>query len=755
MNGVLPRRFFCLLIFFLITFSNSFAIDQNEYSPSTVLAQTLRPDTNLSNEQLSQKKHPPKAGIPKLETPLSELYLNRNQPSELSPQTLNQVEKYLVEDSVQVVIVLKNIADLSAIKEYFESIGADIVAEFETRVEIIVPISNLQELSEKEEVLYIRRPIPVFPIDSNYQVPALEPLANTGTYVTKGVVVSKANLWHDNNYTGSGINIGILDSFQDFDVAQSLGELPPTMYWFGALGLGSRHGTAVAEVIYDMAPRATLTLSTPSSATQMASFIAGLAQSGHQVISSSMGFYLDEPGDGTGTVSSAINTAANTYGTLYCQAAGNQALYHWDGYFSDIDGDGYHNYASDVEINILNSGNTIPEDITIRLFLRWNDWPVSNQDYDLFLYYWNGASWQEVASSENWQNGTVPPIEEIDLTTSYSGYYGFAIYKYSATGGQILDIMGHNAPPFSYNQQNRSLVDAATADKSFSVAAEDVTTFNREGYSSVGPTHGIGGTLSGGRAKPRISAFSNVDTWSYGPGKFNGTSSATPHVAGAAALVREAYPEYSPTQIMQFLENLAIDQGSAGYDYLYGAGRLNLGVPPPPKFPWNMFLPAIMSGKASSTKPVPPVAYWGAGNEVCCSTSAATFSLTSGGVTKSSTLSTCAAEPSWGGWANTTPGTKIFTWRFTSANCGSYQGSISYTLAQGLYHLFALGWNGSAFTMTVYTGTSTNSVNSFFETNRSVQNDETSDTLKLVNEIVLDIPAQSGELPKGIMKATN
>lgn len=754
MHRFILQRFLCLLIFLLITFSNSLAIGQKEDSPSTVLAQTLRPNTNLSIEQLSPKKQTTKTGIPKLETPLSELYLNRNQTSKLSPQTLNQVEKYLVDDSVQVVIVLKDIVNLSTIKEYIESIGADIVAEFETRVEIIIPISNLQELSEKEEVLYIRRPIPVFPIDSNSQAPALKQLASTGTYVTQGVVASKANLWHDNNYKGSGVNIGILDSFKDWDVAQSLGELPPTMYWYGALGLGSRHGTAVAEVIHDMAPRATLTLSTPSSATQMASYILGLAQSGHRIISSSIGFYLDEPGDGTGTVSSAINTATNTYGTLYCQAAGNQALYHWDGYFSDIDGDGYHNFASDAEINILNSGNTIPEDITIRLFLRWNDWPVSDQDYDLFLYYWNGASWQEVGSSENWQNGTVPPIEGIDVTTSYAGYYGFAIYKYSATGGQVLDIMGHNAPSFSYNQQSRSLIDAATADKSFSVAAEDVTTFNRESYSSIGPTHGLGGTLSGGRAKPRISAFSNVDTWSYGPGIFNGTSSATPHVAGAAALVRQAYPSYSPTQVMQFLENLAIDQGTAGYDYLYGAGRLNLSDPPPPKFPWNMFLPAIMSGK-STPKPVPFVAYWGVSNEVCCSTSSATFFLTTGGVTKSSTLSTCTADASWGGWVSTTPGAKVFTWRFISSNCGSYQGSIPYTLAQGLYHLFVLGWNGSAFTMTVYTGTSTNSTNSFFKTNSFVKNDNGSDTLKLVNEIILDIPAHLGEFPKGIMKATN
>jgi subtilisin family serine protease len=106
-----------------------------------------------------------------------------------------------------------------------------------------------------------------------------------------------------------------------------------------------------------------------------------------------------------------------------------------------------------------------------------------------------------------------------------------------------------------------------------------VSSFALEYYSSQGPTFGPGGTCTGGSTKPDIASYANVSTVSYGTGVFNGTSAATPHVAGAAALARQAYPGYTVAQLQQFLETNAIDLGSAGKDNLFGAGRLYLGPP--------------------------------------------------------------------------------------------------------------------------------------------------------------------------------
>ena len=54
-----------------------------------------------------------------------------------------------------------------------------------------------------------------------------------------------------------------------------------------------------------------------------------------------------------------------------------------------------------------------------------------------------------------------------------------------------------------------------------------------------------------------------------------GTSMATPHAAGVAALILEANSELSPSQVQTILRNTAVDLGSAGFDYAYGYGRID------------------------------------------------------------------------------------------------------------------------------------------------------------------------------------
>src|SRR6185369_11611026 len=55
----------------------------------------------------------------------------------------------------------------------------------------------------------------------------------------------------------------------------------------------------------------------------------------------------------------------------------------------------------------------------------------------------------------------------------------------------------------------------------------------------------------------------------------SGTSMASPHVAGVAALIRAQHPEFSPEQVRQALRSGADDIGAAGFDTQFGYGRLN------------------------------------------------------------------------------------------------------------------------------------------------------------------------------------
>jgi subtilisin len=72
---------------------------------------------------------------------------------------------------------------------------------------------------------------------------------------------------------------------------------------------------------------------------------------------------------------------------------------------------------------------------------------------------------------------------------------------------------------------------------------------------------------------PGVSINSTVLANGYG--LKSGTSMACPHVAGAAALVKQRFPAFTPAQVRAKLMNTASDLGVPGNDATFGRGLLN------------------------------------------------------------------------------------------------------------------------------------------------------------------------------------
>ncbi len=346
------------------------------------------------------------------------------------------------------------------------------------------------------------------------------------------------------------------------------------------------HGTACAEIIYDLVPDASLYLVKIATNLDLEEAVVWLIDQDVDVISTSLGWYNLTPGDGTGFFEDLVNQAKDA-GIFWATAASNDRENHWGGLFN-ADGDAEHNFSGTQEINYFGPGDgtayVINPGYTIRAFLRWDDWTNVDQDFNLALLRYDSGTWVLVALGANTQNGQAgqTPTEYLSYTTSGdSAPYGIVIINNGATKIVNFELFVPKFLRMDENVYERSLANLADAPSAMTVAALDSTSpYPQESYSSEGPTNGPGGTLTGGAIKPDISAYANVATQSYTGSTFNGTSAATPHAAGAAAIVLSAYPGYTPDQLVSFLEGRAEDMGDAGKDSVFGSGRLTLGDPP-------------------------------------------------------------------------------------------------------------------------------------------------------------------------------
>lgn len=447
-------------------------------------------------------------------------------------------------------------------------------------LEIRLPAGQVPALERAAGVLQVREPLIA-------NAPQATPTEQDATNAVAGEELTKTNAtaWHLAGYDGTGVKVGIVDHFSSssWDAAVAAGELVPATGTFcrdtGATcdvwSSGSRHGTAVAEIVHEMAPGAELYLATALTSSDLQAAIDYFASQGVDVVTRSLTAQYDGAGNGTGPIADVIASAVAN-GMTWFNSVGNSAGSsgnpgsYWRGAFVDADDDGWLEFATGDELMAF--------DCAFVNGLRWSDWGASGRsDYNLYVFDTSSATTILAAGTANQQAGALPlEVVSYACTSSIDHFGVFRVGAGSGTAGDVLEIMTNGAS--TEHWQNPSSATGPAADSNspgaLAVGAIDPATATTIAvYSSRGPTND-------GRIKPDLTAASCVASSTYSPSCFNGTSAAAPVAAGAAALVLDAGVAATPAQVKTYLLGAVVDRGASGPDNTYGAGELRLPSPP-------------------------------------------------------------------------------------------------------------------------------------------------------------------------------
>lgn len=469
---------------------------------------------------------------------------------------------------------------VEAVRAAILAAGGEIEAGWGIQIQARVPLQGLEKLAASPEVQSIRQPLRAEP-----------------DVTTEGDAAINANDYRAvTGSSGAGVKVAILDSgFSGYPSLQASGELPAsaTAISFRADGVINGvtvHGAACAEIVYDLAPGATYYFVNYETDTEFMQAVDYLEAQGVKVVSHSVSWFNAGPYDGTSEISERIATA-KANGLVWVNSAGNRGQQHWEGNFNG-NASNYHLWSGSTVVNELGS---LSSGTVVTAYLSWNDWPAGTSDYDLELVRRvDSTTWTVAAYSRTRQTGAQPPSEAIAVSVSSSGTYGLRVVKYADTGGtKFLDLFT-TRQNLQYRVSTGSVPNAGDSAGALTVGAVDVSKYNvtgLESFSSRGPTNATGGGApnyaGGSRTKPDISGPDYVSTVTYGTTGFGGTSSSTPHTAGAAVLYISGYLNSygtlpTPAQTQTYLENCAEEQYDWGTDTDgiknndFGAGGLYL-----------------------------------------------------------------------------------------------------------------------------------------------------------------------------------
>ena len=483
------------------------------------------------------------------------------------------------------------------------------------------------------------------------------PYRHEGSVLSQGdAVLSVDDVRSTFGVDGAGITVGVIsDGVAGLAESQASGDLPAVdtttcNVVAGDPGASGAEGTAMLEIVHDLAPGAALIFGNFGYGTVL-DFNAAvdcLAANADLVVDD-IGWFGVGPYDGTSIVSTNTAEALNGSGPIrgYHTAVGNMALEHYQEPYQDSGFDqalppapdtwDLHRFAAtngttDAGIGLPCSCADALELLpggSLDVSLVWDDpFGASANDYDLFLFL-NDVP---VAVGGDPQLGNDDPVESLSYTnnTAASQVLDLLIGNFNGLAApRTFDLFilcspdcqelangayhNYNTPGSSVPNQSDAGGSPASVIAVGAVWHADPDT--AQPYSSRGPSED-------GRLKPDLAGPDGVSVTGAGgfSSPFFGSSAASPHVAAVAALLLECNPSLSRVALRDLLLGSTVDLGVAGPDSESGRGRLDAlaaataagcGSPPPPTStptitPTPTATPTLTATATPTPTPLPP-----------------------------------------------------------------------------------------------------------------------------------------------------
>lgn len=429
---------------------------------------------------------------------------------------------------------------------------------------------------------------------------------NVGSKTSAGDTLLRAKAAREQfSVNGSGKSVCVIsDGVEGVPASQASGDLPasvevcPQSPGFGA------EGTAMLEIVHDLAPGAALGFcSARGGLLEAIKWSAQQANGGKgcDVIVDDFGD-LTEPRFQISPEMEYINKDVKQKGITYVSSAGNAAFDNYRTYFRDADFSrqtpeaGFHDFGraagkeSDLGFPIF----VAPKGRSA-VFLQWSEpFGKATSDFAIKAALGGGNDISAADSpftvdfeSDDVQNGTGNPLEAVFVTNKTDKLQVFFVTVNRKSGRNLVEIglrnNGNLGSVFATNYRNTdgSISGHNGAAGAISVAAVDASNpgLNEiQGFSSRGAvltSFDVNGNRKFGfEFKPDITATDGVAVTGNGgfPTTFFGTSASAPHIAAIAALVKNISPNANVASVLKLS---ADDKGAPGPDDVWGFGLVN------------------------------------------------------------------------------------------------------------------------------------------------------------------------------------